>query len=166
MPTLIHSGSLRGRPSLPPGYEARTAGQDDTEAIGRVYHEAYPPGVAAETVEEAIADIAASFRGMYGPLWPEACRVVEYAGALVAAVLTVDRAQWEDVPDCPFTIELFTAPEHRRLGLGRALIAGCVGLAAARGEPLALRVLPDNVAALRLYRSLGFEEWRPPTLPT
>ena len=51
------------------------------------------------------------------------------------------------------------APEHRRRGLGLAVMAALVGWAAERGATTAyLQVLGDNEPALALYERLGFVE--------
>ena len=62
----------------------------------------------------------------------------------------VERAPWPDTPDCPFIVELFTAPTQRRLGIGRLLLESSADVTTA------LRVAENNVAALALYRGLGF----------
>jgi GNAT superfamily N-acetyltransferase len=145
---------------LPYGYTVRPPVRDDTEALGRLYYGAYDPGVASDTEEEAIEDIRLTFDGGYGPLWTAASGVVVHSGELVAALLVVHRAPWPDTPDCPFVVELFTARGHRRLGLARALVAGCLALVATTDRPLlALRVDERNVPARRLYASLGFTRW-------
>lgn len=146
----------------PPGYAVRPCRRSDTEALGRLYFDAYEPGMACATVEEAVADIRASFEGEYGPLWPAASPVLHHQSNLVAAVLTVRRAPWDDTPDCPFIIELFTAPAFRRRGLARELVNRCLAAAAHEAEPaVALRVGADNAAARTLYESLGFRVWVP-----
>jgi N-alpha-acetyltransferase 10/11 len=100
----------------------------------------------------------ATFAGAYGALWQEASRVATNDdAAIVAAIQVVHRAPWDDTPDCPFVIELFTARAHRRRGLGRALMLGAMGVVAQAGHTnIALRVHPENMPALSLYRRLGF----------
>ena len=163
------------RPNLPPpasvlpaGYRLRPCSADDVEPLGRRYFDSYDPGVAGATVDEAIADIRAAFAGEYGELWPAASLIAtsgessiaaDGTGGIAAAVQVVRRAPWPDTPDCPFVIELFTAPGHRRRGLARALLAGA--LAVTDRREVALRVSADNQPALALYRDLGFREWRP-----
>jgi ribosomal protein S18 acetylase RimI-like enzyme len=139
-------------------------------ALGRLYFEAYEPGEACASLAEAEADIRAAFAGEYGELWPAASLVAisggsvsggsvsggsVSGGSVVAAIQVVRRAPWPDTPDCSFAIELFTDRAYRRRGLGRALVLGAM---AVTGQ-LALRVSPDNTAALALYRSLGFTDW-------
>lgn len=162
MPTLIaQTGDFPVTTRrLPPEFETRPRQPSDIPALGRVYFGAYPMGVAETTLDDATKDIAATFDGRYGELWPEASPVVETAGKLVCAVLTVRRAPWDDIPDCPFIIEVFTAGEHRRRGLARAALTHVAAVISAAGEnTMALRVGTDNVAALSLYRSLGFHAW-------
>ena len=50
-------------------------------------------------------------------------------------------------------------PQHRGLGLGRALMQAFLQQAALRGcRRVTLEVRPSNTAARRLYASLGFAE--------
>jgi ribosomal protein S18 acetylase RimI-like enzyme len=52
---------------------------------------------------------------------------------------------------------MWVAPEARRTGAGRALVAGVIDWARAAGaRRLLLEVTESNTAALALYRSLGF----------
>lgn len=51
------------------------------------------------------------------------------------------------------------SPEHRREGIGRALVLALCEEAGQRGAAfLTLEVRPTNEAAVRLYQSLGFAE--------
>lgn len=55
-------------------------------------------------------------------------------------------------------LTLAVAPAARRLGVGRALVEAAGGLASQGGaDSLFLEVAHDNVAALALYASAGFE---------
>lgn len=148
----------RGRP-LPAPYRMGAAERSDIAELGRLYFAAYEPGVACATVEEAIADIRASFDGAYGPLWRDASPVAVGEDGPVSAVLTVHRAPWDDVPDCPFIIETFTARGHRRRGLARGLLTEVLAeVSSSDDDAVALRVDAENTAAAALYRSLGFRE--------
>jgi ribosomal protein S18 acetylase RimI-like enzyme len=57
-------------------------------------------------------------------------------------------------------LEVMVDPVHRRRGLGRALMKGCIAWAegAAGVEKLSLNVFADNEGALALYEELGFVE--------
>ena len=84
--------------------------------------------------------------------------VVLHGDEPVAAVMTVRRAPWDDVPDCPFIIELFTGRDHRLRGLARYVITSAAETTWSAGETaVALRVDEANGPALGLYTSLGFE---------
>lgn len=147
-------------PSVTPGYRMRPISPGDIPALGRVYFEAYEPGIACDTLEEAIEDIQASLDGVYGPWWSQASFVCLRDDRIVAAVMTVRRALWEGTPSCPFIIELFTARAHRRQGLARLLLTRCIRVVEDAGEEaVALRVAAKNRSARRLYESLGFERW-------
>jgi ribosomal protein S18 acetylase RimI-like enzyme len=140
------------------GYTARAVRPDDARELGELYFDAYDPGVASATLDEAIDDIVASFGGEYGELWFEASPLVLHGAEVVAAVMTVRRATWDDVPDCPFIIELFTARSHRRRGIARHLVTSTMTTLRAAGESaVALRVGSANTAARGLYTALGFE---------
>ncbi len=150
---LVRPPSLLPVSPLPAGVALRTPSPEDTVELGRLYFESYPPGVACDTEEEAIEDIKVTFEGEYGPLSLTNSFLAVAAGALVGAVLVVDRAPWPDTPDCPFIIELFTAPTWRRRGLAAALLTTCLQ----HPTPFALKVSPDNTPAIELYKTLGFQ---------
>ena len=58
-----------------------------------------------------------------------------------------------------YIISMFTAPEQRGKGVGKALVAEAIAQAQTISglEQLLLAVVTTNTAASRLYRSLGFE---------
>jgi len=124
--------------------------------MGRLYFASYEPGVASATEAEAVEDIQLSFDGVYGVLDLRLSRLAWLDDQLVGAILVVERAPWPDTPDCPFIIELFTAPRRRRLGIARSLLTTC--LHSAHGE-VALRVAEGNLPARELYGSCGFVSW-------
>jgi len=53
-------------------------------------------------------------------------------------------------------LTLAVRPEHRRAGVGAALVAAALGLAATRAEAMFLEVGADNPAARGLYERAGF----------
>ncbi len=142
---------------LPHGVTRRPAERADIRALGALYHEAYDPGEAAASRQDATADIVASFDGAYGPLWTAASPIAVERDVIVGTLLTVRRAAWEPAPPCPYIIELFTARTHRRRGIARALLAACSATLLADGEDaVALSVEPSSVAARHLYDAAGF----------
>jgi GNAT superfamily N-acetyltransferase len=70
-------------------------------------------------------------------------------GALAGVAFAVLTERWSIV------FEVFTAPEHRRRGVARALMTAWAQAAGDRG--LFLQVTADNTAGHALYASLGFE---------
>lgn len=146
---------------LAPGYTLRACQSADSPALGRLYFACYPEGVIESTPEEAYEDIERTFGGGYGDLWLAASPLIEAGGEPVCAALTVHRAPWEDVPVCPFIVEVFTANAQRRRGLASAAIAHILTVARAAGEvQVSLRVDDDSVAARALYARLGFHSWQ------
>ena len=161
MPILVRDLplDLPSIPAPPAHWTIRPCRRDESDALGALYFGAYDPGMACSSLEEAVADIEASFDGEYGELIPEASLVADLDGELIGAVMVVRRAPWPDVPDCPFIIELFTAREYRRAGVARSLMIAAMNALAASGEQqVALRVESDNLKARRLYEAIEFRE--------
>jgi ribosomal protein S18 acetylase RimI-like enzyme len=144
-----HPGATRA--IAVPGVVLRPPVVADAVALGRLYFDAYEPGVAAESEQAALDDINLTFEDGYGVLAPNLSRLAWSDDHLVGALLVVERAPWPDTPDCPFIIELFTARTHRRLGIGRLLLSACSNVT------VGLRVADDNAPALALYHSAGFQ---------
>ncbi len=155
--TLIADAVAGELAPLPVGFAVRAPRPGDADQLGRLYFDCQVPGADLADVVEGIDEVRAFFLGEFGEFWPEASGVVEFGGQLVAALLAVHRAPWDDTPDCPFITDLFTEPEYRRYGLARVLMERCLTEASASARPrVALRVDSENVPALRLYESLGF----------
>lgn len=116
---------------------------------------------------ERAAELATLHARIFTPAWsensirdllqhPASTSLVAVAGNPKAAVgfiigqLAADEAE---------IISIGVAPDWQRFGLGAMLVEG-LARAARRGEArkLFLEVAEDNVAALALYRKLGFDE--------
>lgn len=148
-------------PALPAGYTLRAMTADDIPALGALCFAAYDPGVACEILEEAVADIRASFAGEYGELWLEASPVVVRSDEIVTSLTAVHRTPWDDVPKCSFIIELLTDRAHRRRELARMLLLTTMSTLREAGEErIALRVDAHNADARRLYAAAGFTPWK------
>lgn len=143
---------------MPGGVTVRPVVRADIPALAELYLRAYDP--RAKTFGDAVAEIASAFDGSWGVLWPDASPAAWIGSELVAVVQAVRRPSREsmpDAPDCPWLIEVFTDPRHRRIGLARALIAVACGVMDAVGDGcVGLTVDNDNIAAIALYESLGF----------
>ena len=152
---------LGGIIAAPPPADIRTRPQtaEDLPDLARLWLASYPASITAdETFESAVADLAASQAGEYGPFLAAASPVaVTGDEAIVAAIQTVARASWDDTPNCPFIVELFVSPLHRGRGLGRLLLLEALSEVSRDGYTrAALRVDSGNAAALALYRGAGF----------
>lgn len=92
-------------------------------------------------------------RGDAGRFMPEASYVSLEGDRLTGAILV---SHWMGAP---MVAELGVAPDHRRRGVGRALLAAASTRLAALGEPRwALYVTVGNDAAIALYKALGFAQ--------
>jgi len=68
-------------------------------------------------------------------------------------------AEGSEEHEVPFLEGWFVAPEHRRQGVGRALIAASEEWARARGfDELASNALLENTDSLAAHEAVGFEE--------
>jgi len=157
---MQHDLPLPAHP-VPAGFVLRPQVRADIEALGHLYWNAYPRGVAVVSLEDAIEEMEAVFDGEYGTVLEEASLVaVQADGTLAGCIQVVTDAPWEGMPEGPFIIELFVHRDHRGLGLGRALLdaasQACVALGHTR---VSLKSLPmESPEAYGLYRELGFRE--------
>ncbi len=90
-------------------------------------------------------------RGETGRFMPEASYVALEGERLTGAILV---SHWMG---SPMVSEVGVAPDHRRRGIARALLAAASTRLAALGEPRwALYVTLGNLPAIALYRTFGF----------
>ncbi|MFT3860882.1 GNAT family N-acetyltransferase [Micropruina sp.] len=158
----------RGLPLLapePPAWvKLRPQVPADAEALGALYWDSYPKGLAAVDLEDAVEEMEGVFAGEYGTPIDAASLVVEDpAGGLIGCVQTVTSPPWEGIPAVPFVIELFVHPDHRRRGLGTLLLSAAAHACHAEGwQSIALNVQDETAAeASYLYRALGFAQITP-----
>jgi mycothiol synthase len=154
--TLHMRRSLNGRlpePCLPGGFTIRPlAGKDEVPQYVSVHRAAY--GTTQMTIEERLAILDAS---CYLPDLDLA--VVGPEGDLAAFCLcTIDTEQNERTGRAEGELAILgTRPEHRRLGLGRAVgLDGLRRLKESGAETAILGVSSTNTTAIRLYESVGF----------
>jgi GNAT superfamily N-acetyltransferase len=150
-----------------PPWRLRAAVPADAEAIERLVRELATYERAPEAVVAKAADFAAA---LFGEQPLVHCVVAEVGGGGPGgarrvggiAVWFVTFSTWRGRHGL-WLEDLFVSPEHRGLGLGRALLAKLAAIAVARGyERVEWNVLDWNAPALRFYRGLGAEtldEW-------
>ena len=108
------------------------------------------------SIEQLVLDVV---REVYGDLFPEAARhraghwtgglLAEIDGGLVGVVVSDD--DWVE--------DLWVTKEHRRRGIGSALLLGAERQIAKRGHTEArLRVVARNLEARRFYLAHGWAE--------
>jgi ribosomal protein S18 acetylase RimI-like enzyme len=139
----------------------RPAGDSDAEAIGRLLHdfntefEEITPG--AEALAERVRQLLAGD---------------DFVVLLVGgeprglAVLRFRPSIWTPGLEC-YLAELYVQPEHRRQGLGLALMKAALEAARARGaDYIEVATSEDDTGARALYERLGFvNRERPPDGP-
>ncbi|GAA0606188.1 GNAT family N-acetyltransferase [Streptomyces crystallinus] len=152
-------------PAEPPALPAQVTGRAMTEAEFTVWHhdeqENYARSWIARGVpaEQARAKAEADHRD----LLPEGLatpgthlEVLVSAGAVVGHVWVA--RQQTDAGPVAYVYDVAVAQEHRGRGHGRALMLLAERAALADGlTTLALHVFTDNIPAVRLYESLGYE---------
>lgn len=161
---LVQRGLPLPDPAIPAGITLRPQVPDDAEALGSLYWNSYPKGVAAVDLEDAVEEMEGVFTGEYGTPIDEASLVAETVdGQLIGCIQTVTNPPWEGIPSVPFVIELFVHPDHRRGGLGSALLLSAAQACHARGwGSVALNLQEETAAeAAHLYHRLGFVEIQP-----
>jgi len=139
--------------AAPPGLEVRVASYDDLDAL-------FPLQTAYE-YEEVLTPLhrfdAAACRASLGrALKEQLVFVAEEGGKIVAKAGTNARGL-----GCDQIGGVFTLPERRGRGIGRALVGRLTAAIAELGRKAVLFVKPDNSPALSLYRHLGFEDIGP-----
>jgi len=149
-------------PVLPSGVTSRPLVDSDILVLAATFQSAFGPATVA-SLDAAVEEMTVAFGGAWGPLWPEASLAAWRDGQLAGAVLVVGRPFWEDAPDYPWLIDVFTDPRHRRAGIAGALIGTACRALKASGEPrVGLTVDDENLPAVTLYKSLGFSAFEPP----
>ena len=136
----------------------REATEADADAVGRLLDdfnrefEDTTPGAAA---------IAARVRTVLAE--GEMAVLLAGPGPDGLAVLRFRPSLWSEALEC-YLAELYVVPDRRGRGLGRALMTAAIEHARRRGaDYMDLGTSEDDVAAHRLYESLGFtnREGRP-----
>lgn len=97
-------------------------------------------------------------RDMFGPEPRYSAVLAESAGSVIGMAIITQRFCPGWVGPLRAIDDLFVLPEHRRRGVGKALLAAAAAEAIAGGALFVeLTVHEDNAQALRLYERTGFE---------
>jgi len=131
------------------GYEVRVADATDAERIAQLLHdfntEYGDPTPGPEKLAERVRELSAA-----GEI-----TVLLAAGGL--AVLRFRPSLWKEALDA-YLEELYVVPGRRGQGIGRALMNRAIEVARERGAgDMHLGTSEDDVAARKLYESLGFD---------
>jgi len=95
-----------------------------------------------------------------GPFAKETIELGTYLGTRRGGKLVAMAGERMRPPGFTEISAVCTDPAHRGQGLARALIRALIGRITARGERPFLHVAIDNVTAIKLYETLGFESVR------
>lgn len=132
-------------PPLPAGYEMRTAGPEDAEAIAAVMGSAFGPEWSAATVREKLLD---------APDVPETF-LVTADGVPVATASA--RFATEQYPGSGYVHWVGTDAAHRGQRLGFAVTLAVLHYFRAHGcNDAVLETDPPRLPAIRVYLGLGF----------
>ena len=96
--------------------------------------------------------------------WPDLCLLAHFEGKpdeVIGCIVSKLEHQAKPIEHTNklrgYIAMLAVLPEHRRLGLGRKLVARTIDLMKEKGaDEVILETEITNVAALRLYESMGF----------
>lgn len=161
-----HTGAVE-HPTDRTTWRIRPADAGDVDAIDRLVRALADYEREPEAVEATPDDLRAA---LFGPDPRVHAHVAEVRAAGGGAEREGDEAAWEVVGMAVWYVtfstwkgrhglwleDLFVAPEHRRLGLGRALLATLAAVCEDRGWPrFEWWVLDWNEPAHRFYESLG-----------
>lgn len=154
-------GDLPGCP-LPPAYELSAWEDHYLERVAQLFYDANRDAVDARiypqfrTLDETLRMVEAIRDGGAGPFVEEASGIVLHGRMLCGAIMLV----------CPepgqgFVVIVAIAPAYQGRGVGRALLARTLAAARKAGiQTVELTVTEGNLAAVSLYRRLGFSDRR------
>ena len=144
---------------LPKVYRIGSLQEKDKYKLSELYFTSYTRE-AVKNLEEAQKEMDRVFQYEYGLLNFSASFNIIHNNIIVASIMSVEQAPWDDTPSCPFIIELMVNPNYRQLGLAECLLLHTADkLAESEAKTIALRVMSDNMIALNLYRKCGFVSW-------
>jgi L-amino acid N-acyltransferase YncA len=136
----------------------RNAKPDDLPAIVAIYNSTVSTRLStADTAEVTIESKRAWFERHTPDRRPI---LVHEAGGEVAAWVSFEPFYGRPAYEHTAEISIYLAPGHRGRGLGRRLLHEAVALTPRLGiKTLVAYIFSHNEPSIRLFRSLGFEEW-------
>lgn len=153
------SNIVRLKRKLPEDFSVWPLQEKNKPELSELYSTSYSRKIVKSLVE-AQKEMDRVFQNEYGLLDFSASFNVMHKNMIVASIITVKQAPWDDTPSGPFIIELMVKPYHRRLGIAEYLLRHiAVNLADSGAKTIALRVMSDNIKALKLYSKCGFVSW-------
>ncbi len=104
-----------------------------------------------ETLEELNEEIYSVVESTFGTFITDASFQIKQNGEIVAVILI------SLYKDKPFVSELFTVKKYLKLGMASNLLKKSINVLLELGyKDLVLYVHPENVAAINLYKKIGF----------
>lgn len=132
------------------------------EQVADLYLASYPPHVGAADIDEAIAEVDATYAGDFGQLITDASPVALHDGQAVGSIQVVHRSPWDPDLNCPFIIELFVRPGARGQGIARALLTRAAIACQQLGETqIALRTSDEGGTSPAAFHLYDLAEMRP-----
>jgi ribosomal protein S18 acetylase RimI-like enzyme len=143
--------------ALPDGWRSESQG-DGVQLVATDALESRPSGdlvtLAAADVPEMLDLVA---RTKPGPFLPRTYRMGTYLGVRRGGALVAMAGERLHPPGWTEISAVCTDPAHRGQGLATVLVRAVAHHIRERGETPFLHASADNVNAIRLYRSIGFE---------
>jgi GNAT superfamily N-acetyltransferase len=143
-----------------PPFTIRPAVPDDAEAIANLIREL---AIYEKLEQFAKATAADLHRNLFGPRAFAEALIAEVDSAPVGMALYFHTFSTFRGQPGLYLEDVFVQPEHRGLGIGRALLGSLAGIARERGcGRLEWAVLDWNESAISFYKSLGgvpLDEW-------
>ncbi len=136
----------------------RLAKPDDLPAIVAIYNSTVPTRQATADTHEVTVGAKKEWFERHIPE-KRPLLVHEIEGAVVAWV-SFESFYGRPAYDHTAEVSVYVSPEHRRKGLGRQLLEEAILLTPKLGiKTLVGYVFSHNGPSLRLFKSLGFQEW-------
>ena len=144
--------------NLPEGYQLKTGTKRDRDVLltymKLTYQELYPQQDKFEHLKVTISQ----YFSHHTPLWLLEITPNSETRSTVGCLWMGRAIDQKDGESYPHIFLLFVNPEHRRRGLGKALIQVAENYARSQGDrAIGLQVFANNQAALGLYQNAGFE---------